>query len=72
MRGFQKLGAVLWCLRTVTCVALLCPANIFGHNTSQILARADQLAWRGNWVEAGLLYKQAEQEPERSEDKKGA
>jgi tetratricopeptide (TPR) repeat protein len=71
VQGFWRLCiAALGCLRMVICVALLCQAHIFAHNTSQILARADQLAWRGNWVEAGLLYQQAEQELERSSDKK--
>jgi len=52
-------------------VAFQFPADIFAHNSSQILARADQLAWRGNWVEAGLLYKQAERDLEQSADMMG-
>jgi tetratricopeptide (TPR) repeat protein len=72
VRGSQTLCiAVLWSLRTLPCVALLRPADIFAHDTSQILARAEQLAWRGNWVEAGLLYNQAERDLEQSGDTKG-
>jgi tetratricopeptide (TPR) repeat protein len=72
VQGFQKLCiAVLWSLRTLTYVPFQFPADIFADNSSQILARADQLAWRGNWVEAGLLYKQAERDLERSGDMKG-
>ena len=37
----------------------------------RILSHADQLAWHGNWVRAGLLYEKAEQELERSGDQKG-
>jgi CHAT domain-containing protein len=55
----------------VICVALVCPVTPLAHSTPQILARADQLAWRGNWVKAGLLYEQAERELKQSGDKKG-
>jgi CHAT domain-containing protein len=55
----------------VICAALFCPGNLLAHNSSQILARADQLAWRGNWVGAGLLYEQAESELKQSGDRKG-
>lgn len=59
-------------LRLVLCIALFCQGDILAQNSSHLLARADQLAWRGNWVKAGLLYEQVEREVARSDDKKGA
>ena len=71
VRGLQKLCIeALRRLRTVPCMALFCQGDILAQNSSHLLARADQLAWRGNWVKAGLLYEQAERELERSEIRK--
>src|SRR5689334_21474668 len=36
------------------------------------LKRADRLAWRGNWVKAGPLYAQAEEELNHAGDSKNA
>ena len=73
MKGFRRLR--IWALRPlqlILCMALFCRGEIVAQSSSHLLVRADQLAWRGNWDNAGLLYEQAEQELERSADKKGA
>jgi len=71
VQGTRKVSIVaLDCLRMVTCVALLCPVDASASNTSQSLTRADQLAWRGNWIGAGVLYVEAERELERAGDKR--
>jgi len=69
VQGIRTLCTAALGLWMVTCMALLWPADIFARSIAQILSRADQLAWLGNWVEAGLLYEQAEHELERSTDK---
>lgn len=68
----QRFRKVCMAALVLTCAALRCPTDIPAHNPAQILKRADQLSWRGNWVEAGLLYEQAETELKQSGDKTGA
>ena len=62
MKGFRGWALLPFCLRFLLCMALFCQGDIFAQNSSHIVARADQLAWRGNWVNARLLYEQAERE----------
>src|SRR5437867_1062468 len=48
------------------------PAIFLAESHSELLSRANQLAWHGNWVKAALLYEQAERDLERSGDRKAA
>jgi hypothetical protein len=51
---------------------LVCLSIVATATPQTALRKADQLAWRGNWVKAGPLYTQAEEEFNQAGDSKNA
>jgi CHAT domain-containing protein len=59
--GAEPLGVILLLFSCLVLFVALLPAASRANEPTQLIARADRLAWLANWQRAGELYARAEQ-----------